>query len=98
MLPAPADTTRDELDGLELESLPRHFVRTLIDSVLPLASLWLWWQLQDETSRLRLALGDAGDQLREARSRLADIRRQRILDAFRRDLDDVPTMEREDEL
>lgn len=69
----------------------RSFARAVVDAVTPLVSLWLFWQLQDDTSRVRLAAADLLERAVEFRSSLADLRVRRILAAFRRDLDNIPT-------
>lgn len=81
-----------ELDPPLVGYATRSLLRAVVDGVAPCVSLWLFWQLQDETSRLRVALVEARDRGRELVSRLGAMREHA---RFRRDVEldlfDLPT-------
>ena len=51
----------------ELEPLTRQLVRTAGEYAISLVCLWLYFALQDETSRLRLELAELADRARTLR-------------------------------
>lgn len=86
----------DEIDGLD-ETLPRYaarsFGRAVVDGLAPLVSLWLFWQLQDEGSRLRRLLADAGSRAGDLRAAAGEWRGRLWALRLRRDLERIPTTE-----